>query len=166
MGKLILNNYILIVIMVGTTLIGIVSGILGSIITLRKEALIESEKMLKIATTSANIGLWELKTSTGDVTWNDKSYEIFGIEKGTNITYEVWSKLLHPDDLVNVKNEIENAIHLKINCNVVFRIIRLNGEIRTIQGTGAPLFKNDVLEKIIGTNIDLTDHLKDDNCKV
>jgi len=133
---------------------------------LRKEALIESEKMLKIATTSANIGLWELKTSTGDVTWNDKSYEIFGIEKGTNITYEVWSKLLHPDDLVNVKNEIENAIHLKINCNVVFRIIRLNGEIRTIQGTGAPLFKNDVLEKIIGTNIDLTDHLKDDNCKV
>lgn len=40
MGKLILNNYVLIVIMIGTTLIGIVSGILGSIITLRKEALI------------------------------------------------------------------------------------------------------------------------------
>lgn len=40
METLIANNYILIIVIIGTTLIGCVSGILGTIITLRKEALV------------------------------------------------------------------------------------------------------------------------------
>lgn len=40
MRNLINSNYILFIILVGTIMIGIVSGVLGSIITLRKEALI------------------------------------------------------------------------------------------------------------------------------
>lgn len=40
MKTLIANNYILIIVIIGTTLIGCVSGILGTIITLKKEALV------------------------------------------------------------------------------------------------------------------------------
>ncbi|MFK4784983.1 metal ABC transporter permease [Fusobacterium sp. MFO224] len=40
MENLIDNNYILFIIVLGTTLIGIVSGVLGSIVTLRREALV------------------------------------------------------------------------------------------------------------------------------
>jgi len=119
----------------------------------------ENQERLKLATHSAKIGLWELMSATGVAYWDERSYEIFGIQPGTKVTYEIWHKLLHPDDAEKVHKEITAAIAEKRFYNVVFRIIRPDGQIYHIQGTGNPIFEGDEFIKIVGTNIDLTKHL-------
>jgi len=143
---------------------GTVQDITEEVLT--KESLVESQKILQIATQSANIGLWEINPSTGDVLWDDNSYKIFGVKSGTKVSKDIWSNLLHPKDADTVENEISEAIKSHKIYNLVFRIIREDGEIRTIQGTGTPIFYNDELLKIVGTNIDLTQHLNEDIWKV
>lgn len=129
-----------------------------------KEDLEESEKKLSIATKSVNIGLWEMKSSDGTVHWDDKSYEIFGVDKNVEVTAEVWNKLVHPDDLDMIKKEFNLAISEKRPYSYVFRVIKPNNETVYIQGTGSPMYKNDgSFDVTIGTNIDVTSHIKHNN---
>jgi two-component system CheB/CheR fusion protein len=148
-----------------TKMFGTIQNITEEVIS--KRDLEESAKILKIATQSANIGLWELESATGTVSMDERTYQIFGLEKDTDVTFEIWSKLIHPDDFENVKKEIDDSIKHRKNYNLVFRIIHPDGKIYTIQGTGTPIFnhKNE-FEKIIGSSIDLTKHLIDNLCKV
>ncbi len=126
-----------------------------------KKALEESEKRLEITTNVSNIALWEFDLSTNAFYWNEKSYEMFGIDKNTKITYEFWISLVHPDDFEKVSKKIDRAIKEKRIYSLVFRTICPNGKTYTIQSTGTPIYDNNKLEKIIGTNIDLTKSLEE-----
>lgn len=124
-----------------------------------KKLLIENEKRLEVATQSANIGVWEMKPSTGEIYWDNKSYEIFGVEKGTEITYYLWNKIIHPDDLEMIEKEIDLAIEEKRQFSNLFRVLKANGEFTYVQGTGIPMYENDILTKIVGTNTNVTSYI-------
>jgi PAS domain S-box-containing protein len=65
-----------------------------------KQALIlrDSQMDLNRAQAVANTGSWRLDVQHDELTWSDENHRIFGISKGTPMTYETFLAAVHPDD--------------------------------------------------------------------
>jgi PAS domain S-box-containing protein len=92
-----------------------------------EETISRFKKMHKIA----HVGYWELFFSTGKSVWSDAACEIYGITADNNIhVYEEWESFVHPDDLEDVKGQIELAQQTFTNHTLNYRIVRKDGKIR------------------------------------
>jgi PAS domain S-box-containing protein len=70
-------------------------------ITARKqaeEALRESEANLNRAQEIAHLGSWHLDVARDRLTWSDEVCRIFGVPRGTALTYEAFLGAVHPED--------------------------------------------------------------------
>lgn len=70
-------------------------------ITNRKQAeqtLRESEQDLNRAQAVAHTGSWRLDMRRNQLLWSDETYRIFGIPRGTPMTYETFLSSVHPED--------------------------------------------------------------------
>ncbi len=63
-----------------------------------EKALRQSRKDLDRAQAVGQIGWWRLDTREDVLTWSDENYRIFGVPKGTPMTYESFLACIHPDD--------------------------------------------------------------------
>lgn len=63
-----------------------------------QEALAAREADLKRAQEVAVIGSWKLDLSTRSLHWSDGVYEIFGMPRGADLSYETFLEAVHPDD--------------------------------------------------------------------
>ena len=63
-----------------------------------EEALRESEASLNRAQEIAHIGSWRLDVSHNQLTWSNEVFRIFGVPKGTPLTYESFLGSIHPED--------------------------------------------------------------------
>ena len=52
-----------------------------------------------------NLGSWRMDARKKELTWSDENYRIFGIPKGTHLTYETFLSKVHPDDRKYVQKE-------------------------------------------------------------
>ncbi len=76
-------------------------AVVFSDITRRKQAetaLSQSQKDLDRAQAVGQIGSWRLDVGRNVLTWSDENHRIFGIPKGTPLTYETFLEIIHPDD--------------------------------------------------------------------
>ncbi|MBM4463803.1 MAG: PAS domain S-box protein [Chloroflexi bacterium] len=70
-------------------------------ITERKKAeqtLKEGQQDLNRAQAVARTGSWRLDIRRNELLWSDETYRMFGIPKGTPLTYETFLSIVHPDD--------------------------------------------------------------------
>jgi PAS domain S-box-containing protein len=63
-----------------------------------EEALRESQIDLNRAQAVAHIGSWRMDVNKNLLEWSDETYRIFGIAKGTPLTYESFLEAIHPAD--------------------------------------------------------------------
>ena len=63
-----------------------------------EEALRESEANLNRAQEIAHIGSWHLDVARNQLTWSDEVFRIFGVPRGTPLTYESFLGSIHPAD--------------------------------------------------------------------
>jgi PAS domain S-box-containing protein len=63
-----------------------------------EEALRESREDLSRAQAIGQIGSWRLDVGRNVLSWSDENHRIFGIPKGTPMTYETFLGTVHPDD--------------------------------------------------------------------
>jgi two-component system, chemotaxis family, CheB/CheR fusion protein len=63
-----------------------------------EEELRQSREDLNRAQEVAQIGSWRLDVRHNVLTWSDENYSIFGVPKGTPLTYETFLKRVHTDD--------------------------------------------------------------------
>ncbi|MHC9063362.1 sensor histidine kinase [Nitrospira sp. CMX1] len=89
---------------------GGVGGILifAEDITERKrveEALEQSREDLDRAQEVGQIGWWRLDTRRNVLTWSDENHRIFGVQKGTPLSYESFLAVVHPDDREDVDRQ-------------------------------------------------------------
>ena len=62
-------------------------------------ALADRERQLREAQTLAHIGNWTANMITGELTWSDEIYRIFGHEPGSfSPSVEAFQAAMHPDD--------------------------------------------------------------------
>jgi PAS domain S-box-containing protein len=62
------------------------------------EALRRSQGDLNRAQAVARVGSWRLDVRKNELTWSDENHRIFGVPKGTLMTYELFLACAHPED--------------------------------------------------------------------
>jgi PAS domain S-box-containing protein len=75
-----------------------------------EQALRESERDLNRAQAVAHIGSWRLDVQRNQLLWSDETYRIFGIPKGTPMTYETFLSNVHPKDRKYVDRKWKAAL--------------------------------------------------------
>lgn len=79
-----------------TALVGTVQEITER--KLAEIALQEIKRDLNRAQEVGHIGSWRLNVRKNVLSWSDETYHIFGIPKGTPLTYDTFLSNIHPDD--------------------------------------------------------------------
>ena len=62
------------------------------------KSLWQSREDMNRAQEVGQIGSWRLNVPRNVLTWSDENYRIFGVSKGTPMTYEMFLEIVHPDD--------------------------------------------------------------------
>jgi len=114
---------------------------------------------LQLATSSAQLGVWDWDIKAGSMVWDDRMLEMYGStrEAFTN-SVEAWTNGLHPEDRERVVAECEAALRGEREYGTVFRALHPDGTVRHIRAHG--LVKRDpdgAPERMIGINADITD---------
>lgn len=129
----------------------------------KTEALLKEQLKLAEAQKLAHIGSWELDFKDFAFKWSDELYRIYGVDPKTFIpTIENFLEFIHPEDKENVLN-IAQQSPITHHQNYYYRIIRKDGEVRTINGRGEPIFDEaGTLIRAIGTAQDVTERLHEE----
>jgi PAS domain S-box-containing protein len=75
------------------------------------KALRDSEMDLNRAQAVGQIGSWRLDVRHNELLWSDENHRIFGIPRGTPLTYETFLSTVHPDDREYVDRMWKAALH-------------------------------------------------------
>lgn len=76
-----------------------------------EQALRESQADLSWAQAVGQIGSWRLNVQRNELFWSDENYRIFGVPKGTPLSYETFLSMVHPEDLEYVNRKWTAALH-------------------------------------------------------
>lgn len=122
------------------------------------DALIESEANLANAQRIARIGSGEWCFETDEIRWSDEMYRIFGVEKGTPVTFETFISKVHPEDVDEVKRVRADSLSEKKGYSHDYRLLLPDGTERFVRGN-VEMFKDpsNGAIKFTGTVQDVTE---------
>jgi len=119
----------------------------------------ESNARLEQAQRLVHMGYYEWNLITGRVTWSAELYRIYGLSPQDGpIDMALVSEMIHPDDRERVFRESDQAIRSGVPAAAEHRVIRPDGEVRTVHGLGT--VKRDaagLVCEMFGTVQDITD---------
>src|SRR5579863_2766883 len=97
----------------------------------------ESNARLEEAQRIANVGHYSWNLIENRVTWSDEVYRIYGLDsrRGTIDLAEI-SEMIHPEDRELVFRAAEEALQSGTPADIEHRLIRPDGEVRTIHSVG------------------------------
>ena len=123
-------------------------------------ALKKSERSLAEAQHIAHIGSWEWNLKTGDISWSNELYSIYGVDPNTfTPTLSSFADYMHPDDEEYVNQHVNQLLSENKSHNFDFRIVLDDGSIRVLNTLAevAEFDKNGKPSKIMGINQDITE---------
>ena len=126
---------------------------------LAETAIRESQRQLQEAQRIAHVGNWEFYPATGNVTWSEELFRIFGLEPAqTAPSREQQSFWLHPEDLELWQTQLQQGIDFGIPLDFDYRFYRPDGSLRHLNALGeVETDANGKTVKLFGTVIDITD---------
>lgn len=127
----------------------------------RKQAELQLRELstrLELAVQTAKMGIWDWDIVNDHQTWNDRTYEIYGLSPGTNITYTTWQSVIHPDDVAYCHAASEKARAEHTEGVIEFRVVLPDGSLRYVESyflvqrnsSGQPI-------RMLGVNLDISD---------
>ena len=63
-----------------------------------EQTLRENQTDLNLAQSVGRIGSWRLNVQRNELLWSDENHRIFGVPKGTPLSYETFLAIVHPED--------------------------------------------------------------------
>jgi PAS domain S-box-containing protein len=122
-----------------------------------EEALRVSEKRLRLALATSQMGVWEWDPATDNVYRSEETIEILG-DPALNWTLESYKKMLHTDDAGSVIGAFDRAVAEKGVYRIEYRIVRPDGEVRWISDIGrAEYDEKERPIRMVGTVQDITE---------
>ena len=124
-----------------------------------ERALKRSEFYLAEAEKISRTGCWARNTTTGELFWSQEEWRIFGLDpKKTEISYQVFLHLIHPDDRLSVEMISADAVRSGKPYDIPYRIIFNDGSIRHLHMVGNPVFDEfGQVKEYVGVTTDVTD---------
>jgi PAS domain S-box-containing protein len=100
---------------------------------LAQQALQQSESRLEEAQRLAHLGSFTRDLRSGEAIWSDELCRIFGIEPGGPCpSYGEFLRMVHPEDRPDLQATVERAIRDSASFKGEFRILKPDGEVRTV----------------------------------
>jgi PAS domain S-box-containing protein len=119
-------------------------------------------RRLQEAQALAHLGSWDWDIDGGAVQWSEEQFRIFGHEpRAAVVTDDTVLASLHPDDHDRVLAAVNDSLVKNTVYDLEYRIVRPNGEIRTVHGRGE-VSRDDTGHPIrmTGTCLDITDRTR------
>ncbi|WP_339893013.1 EAL domain-containing protein [uncultured Devosia sp.] len=117
-----------------------------------------NSKRLELALKVSGIGVFEADLKTGALAFDQRLYEIYGIspEKKQLSAFD-FETALHVDDASEILAQINDAVQHQGSYSGRFRIMRPDGEVRTLLSHATYLKHSDGNHKFIGANWDISE---------
>jgi PAS domain S-box-containing protein len=121
-----------------------------------------SEQRL-LALEAANLGAWHYKLDTGDVYWDERCKEMFGMVKSLQVGYQDGIARIHPDDRAANDEAVARAIEGARGglYHREFRVVWPDGSEKWIASHGRAFFEGEEGQRravrFVGVNSDITD---------
>jgi len=129
-----------------------------------EEALRSSEERLALALEATSDALWEWNFPSRDIECSPRFFTMLGYQPDEMpVTYSTWASLLHPDDRKRVIAIVKECMRReRENFEMEFRLQTKAGDWRWVLCRGKVIARdrNGRPVRIIGTNVDLTEHKK------
>jgi PAS domain S-box-containing protein len=107
----------------------------------------------------AEVGSWEWHPVTGELTWSEQLYRIFGLDPELDVSLDFFLDHVHPEDRAGVEQRLSAAVGERLPLEYDARITRPDGEVRWIAVRGE--LRNDEQTgghaRVVGTVQDVTE---------
>ncbi|NVN93929.1 MAG: PAS domain S-box protein [Bacteroidetes bacterium] len=136
-----------------------IGGIVRDITDRKKveEILRESLISLDDAQEIAKMGSWEFDVITQKQKWSKNCFRLFNLKPfEIDPTFEYFKSRIHNDDLQLIDDGIKYLLKNKTSIVLEMRIMLEDGTYKWLQNNIVPIFQDDKLVKLKGTNIDIT----------
>ncbi|WP_127144450.1 bifunctional diguanylate cyclase/phosphodiesterase [Pelagibacterium montanilacus] len=124
----------------------------------RREAdLKRLSRRLALAVETSRVGVWEMDIETGDLSWDDRMNELYGLPRdGGPRTYRDWRRALHPEDRQKTERKFNTAVRNRGQYHSEFRVLAPDGHVRHIRAIGSVYQDPGGPSRILGVNWDVT----------
>ncbi|BAY64748.1 PAS/PAC sensor hybrid histidine kinase [Calothrix brevissima NIES-22] len=97
----------------------------------------ENAKQLRMALSSAQMGMWDWDIVTGEIIWSPEQQQLFGWGVGKyDGTYETFTAYLHPEDRQEFHQALQQALQSQSILQHEYRIIQADGSIHWLEVRG------------------------------
>ena len=128
-------------------------------------ALRESDRRLSrlsrrhdLALAATQLGVWEQDLVTGEVLWDDRLYELYGLPTRPKARdYADWIAVVHPEDRMQAEADYAQALSTSGRYTSEYRIIRPDGAVRHIRARALLFQEPNETPKLVGADWDVTD---------
>jgi PAS domain S-box-containing protein len=125
----------------------------------RAEAsLIESDDRLRLATEATGLGTFDFKPQTGELVWDARCKEIFGLPPDADVDFELFLARIHPDDRAPTDEAVNRALDPAGDgeFEIEYRVVG-DGAQRWVDARGRAFFEDGAPVRFIGTVLDVTE---------
>ena len=142
---------------------GTFAGYIGSCVDVtdllrQQKALDEFEERVALAAEAAQLGAWELDTTSNRIWVSDKVRQLFQFPPDGEISYTHFEQRVHPEDRAARDRVMRRAIQAHSSCETEYRIVLPDGTIRWIGGRARCV--SDTKGKptrLLGVSMDITE---------
>jgi PAS domain S-box-containing protein len=123
------------------------------------EKVAQLAERLELATSAAQIGVWDWNILKDELVWDDRMFDLYGVKKEDfGGAYDAWLSGVHPEDRARCDVAIQQALRNNKPYDIEFRIQWPNGVVRNIKGDGKVVRDADGTPlRMTGTNYDITE---------
>ena len=123
-----------------------------------EENLRNSERDLQLALDVGRLGNWKWDLRSGEVLWSDRCKALYGLTPQTQVTYELFQSLVHPDDRGRVADAFHRALDERTGYEIEKRIVWPDGSLHWTASLGRVVCDADNQPVLVaGVTMDITE---------
>ena len=108
----------------------------------------------------AQLGYWEIDSSTGEVFWSDEMYRLCGVEPGVQpVPTDHYIGCVHPEDRSRLADVARRAMERLEEFTDQYRMRSPDGTTRTVLAKGRIIIDGEGKKKLVGTVQDVSDRV-------
>jgi two-component system sensor kinase FixL len=142
--------------------LGQFAGYIGSCLDItellkKEEALREFEERVTLAARAANLGVWEMDTTTNEIWMSDMARTLYQFDSKTRVDHAALQHRVHPEDRELRNSAVKTAVETQSEYEIEYRLLLPDGTLRWIGQRGRCVTgENRKGARLIGVSIDIT----------
>ena len=122
----------------------------------------QAEEYLRLAVEVTGLGIWDLDTVTGKLTWSKECKAVFRLDPSAELDFDGFLALVHPEDRERVREQVQKTIQSDSGeLHTEYRVVWPDGAVRWVEANGRVLFNEAdgarQAIRMVGTVADITD---------